>query len=84
MNGKTQIPTGKWRDERKEKTAAKERLNREYDVLKNEISQVERIKMNVYDIMNPPIEVKPKEMQKPQPEITKPKPKKSRSRGMEL
>jgi len=84
MNGKTQIPTGKWRDERKEKAAAKEQLNREYDVLKNEISQVERIKMNVYDIMNPPIEIKPKEeIQQPPPAIPKFKPKKSRSRDIE-
>jgi hypothetical protein len=52
LNGKVMTPPlKKWKAEREEKTAEKDRLYRQYNTLKNEVKEVEQIKKNVYDIL---------------------------------
>jgi len=52
LNGKVETPPlKKWKAEREEKTAEKEKLYREYYTIKNEAKEVEQIKKSVYEIM---------------------------------
>jgi hypothetical protein len=52
LNGKVKTPPlKKWKAEREEKTADKERLYKGYYALKEEVKEVEQIKKSVYEIL---------------------------------
>lgn len=51
LNGRTKIPTTSWKKERENLIAERKYLNQEYQHLKNEINEVERIRRGVYDIV---------------------------------
>jgi len=51
MNDKTTIPTKSWKAEREKLVADKQSLTCDYYALKNEVSEAEKIRRGVYDIM---------------------------------
>ena len=52
LNGKVKTPPlKKWKAEREEKTAEKDRLYKGYYALKEEVKEVEQIKKSVYEIL---------------------------------
>ena len=51
LYGRDKIPLAVWKAEREKLTGEKNRLYREYIVLKDETAAVEKIRSNVYDIM---------------------------------
>jgi len=51
LNGRDKIPLLAWKAEREELTAKRNRLNQRFYALKGEISEVEKIQRNVYDIL---------------------------------
>jgi len=51
LNGRTKIPLPARKAEREELTAKRNRLNQRFYALKGEISEVEKIQRNVYDIL---------------------------------
>ncbi|MCL2502895.1 MAG: MobA/MobL family protein [Bacteroidales bacterium] len=52
FNPKKSLPVTKWKAEREKLLADKQRLNREYQTLKSDISEVEKIRRTVYDILS--------------------------------
>jgi len=51
MNGKTTLPTKAWKDEYVKLTAKRNRLNRRYVLLKDEVKEAEQIRKSVYSIL---------------------------------
>ena len=51
MNGKTGLPIQSWKSERDKLNTDRQRLNGEYISLKNDTTEVEKIRRNVYDIV---------------------------------
>ena len=63
MNGKTTLPTKKWKAEREALTAERSQLYREYVSLKTEVDEVYKIQRSIKDIMRE--EARDKQSQRP-------------------
>ena len=51
LNGRNQAPLHEWKAEREKLAAEHKQINREYQQLKADITAAEKIRSNVYDIM---------------------------------
>jgi hypothetical protein len=51
LNGRAEIPLKSWEKEQEQKTADKNKLNKRFNFLRDEVKEVEKIHRNVYDIL---------------------------------